>query len=115
MEFIIVGIHPDPVVFNSSAEKHVVFLTIIPLVFSSERGVYHQSPGIAGLHYIALGIGLTGAAQLNSRTMDRIYLILKERYGEGKGRPEFRVRECNSSCPAWRTYSEKYFHSIHDS
>jgi len=31
-------------------------LTTIPLIFDE---VYHQSVGIAGLHYIALGIGLT--------------------------------------------------------
>ncbi|KIY70200.1 MFS polyamine transporter [Cylindrobasidium torrendii FP15055 ss-10] len=64
-----------------------LFLTTIPSIY---RDVYHQSTGIAGLHYIALGIGITGASQLNARIMDRIYIYLKNKNG-GQGEPEFRV------------------------
>jgi len=65
-----------------------VFLTTIPSIFA---GIYRQSHGIAGLHYIALGVGLSGMSQLNARTLDSIYIFLKKRYG-GVGRPEFRLR-----------------------
>jgi hypothetical protein len=67
----------------------VVFLTTMPFIFG---GVYGQRPGIAGLHYLALGVGLTGVAQINARLLDPIYVYLKEKNG-GVGRPEFRLRE----------------------
>ena len=66
----------------------VVFLTTMPSIF---EGVYQQPVGIAGLHYIALGIGLTAASQLNARTMDKVYVYLKNKNG-GVGKPEFRLR-----------------------
>lgn len=53
--------------------------------------IYGQKPGIAGLHYIALGLGLTGGSQINSRVLDPIYKYLKSR-NDGVGRPEFRLR-----------------------
>lgn len=53
---------------------------------------YHQSIGIAGLHYISFGIGLTVAAQVNSRMLDKLYKILSARNG-GVGKPEFRLRK----------------------
>lgn len=53
---------------------------------------YGERPGIAGLHYLALGVGLSGASQLNARTLDRVYKHFKRKNG-GKGRPEFRLRE----------------------
>ncbi|KAM6494593.1 MFS polyamine transporter [Amanita muscaria] len=64
-----------------------LFLTSIPSIFSN---VYHESPGIAGLHYLALGIGLVGGAQINARSLDRIYIHLKNKNG-GVGEPEFRL------------------------
>ncbi|EIN05407.1 MFS general substrate transporter [Punctularia strigosozonata HHB-11173 SS5] len=64
-----------------------LFLTTIPDIF---QGIYHQRVGIAGLHYIALGVGLTGASQINARLLDRIYLYFTNRNG-GKGRPEYRL------------------------
>ncbi|KAJ3478756.1 hypothetical protein NLI96_g9543 [Meripilus lineatus] len=64
-----------------------LFLTTMPSIF---EGVYQQRVGIAGLHYIALGVGLTGASQINARFMDKIYIALKKRNG-GKGAPEFRL------------------------
>ena len=66
----------------------VVFLTTMPSIF---EGVYQQPVGTAGLHYIALGIGLTAASQLNARTMDKVYVYLKNKNG-GVGKPEFRLR-----------------------
>ncbi|KAF7791140.1 hypothetical protein EIP86_002151 [Pleurotus ostreatoroseus] len=49
-----------------------LFLTTMPGIF---EGVYRESIGIAGLHYIALGLGLTIAAQINARLMDKIYAV----------------------------------------
>ena len=66
-----------------------VFLTILPNIFSD---IYNEAPGIAGLHYIALGVGLTTASQLNARFLDRIYVYYKNKKG-GVGEPEYRLRE----------------------
>ncbi|EIW57767.1 MFS polyamine transporter [Trametes versicolor FP-101664 SS1] len=64
-----------------------LFLTTIPGIF---EGTYHQPVGIAGLHYFALGVGLTGASQLNARMLDRIYKYFQEKNG-GVGKPEYRL------------------------
>ncbi|KAF5370308.1 hypothetical protein D9758_006889 [Tetrapyrgos nigripes] len=64
-----------------------LFLTTVPAVYTD---IYHFSDGIAGLHYIALGIGISTASQTNARTLDRVYRYLTKRYG-GVGRPEFRM------------------------
>ncbi|KAF8333792.1 MFS polyamine transporter [Amanita rubescens] len=64
-----------------------LFLTSMPNIF---MGVYHESLGISGLHYIALGIGLTLASQINARMLDKIYIYFKNRNG-GVGEPEFRL------------------------
>jgi len=64
-----------------------VFLTTIPTIFAN---IYHEAPGIAGLHYIALGIGLSAASQINARLLDRIYIHFKNKNG-GVGEPEFRL------------------------
>ena len=61
----------------------------MPSIFTE---TYHQSVGIAGLNYLALGIGLFCAAQINGRVMDRVYIYFKRR-NEGVGEPEFRLRE----------------------
>jgi len=71
-----------------------IFLTILPTIF---REVYHEKPGIAGLNYIALGIGITGASQTFAMVMDKLYARLKEKYGTGK--PEFRLCEPLLGCP----------------
>jgi hypothetical protein len=52
--------------------------------------VYHESIGIGGLNYLALGIGLFLGTQLRAPTQDRIYRTLKKR-NHGIGKPEFRV------------------------
>ncbi|KAJ8585549.1 MFS general substrate transporter [Rhizopogon salebrosus TDB-379] len=64
-----------------------LILTTMPSIF---QGVYKQSAGIAGLHYIALGIGLTGASQINARAIDKMYIYLKSK-NDGVGKPEFRL------------------------
>ncbi|THH18799.1 hypothetical protein EW146_g2225 [Bondarzewia mesenterica] len=62
-------------------------ITTLPGIFEN---IYHENVGIAGLNYIALGIGLSGTSQLNARMLDRIYIYLKEKKG-GAGRPEYRL------------------------
>ena len=66
----------------------------MPSIFAD---VYNEAPGIAGLHYFALGIGLTTASQLNARFLDRIYIYYKNKKG-GVGQPEFRLREFSLRC-----------------
>ena len=61
----------------------------MPNIFTD---IYNETPGIAGLHYIALGVGLTTASQVNARFLDRIYIHLKSKKG-GVGEPEYRLRE----------------------
>ncbi|RPD59300.1 MFS polyamine transporter [Lentinus tigrinus ALCF2SS1-7] len=63
-------------------------LTTIPEIYTN---IYHNTPGIVGLHYIGLGIGLFVCSQINSRLSDVIYKKLKERNG-GVGEPEHRLR-----------------------
>jgi len=64
-----------------------LFITTIPGIF---EGIYQEKVGIAGLNYLAFGVGLTGASQVNARLLDYIYRKLKERNG-GIGKPEFRL------------------------
>ncbi|KAJ2916653.1 hypothetical protein MD484_g3756, partial [Candolleomyces efflorescens] len=64
-----------------------LFLTTMPMIFGE---VYEEGPGIAGLHYIALGIGLTLASQINARLLDRSYKYFKQK-NNGVGEPEFRL------------------------
>jgi multidrug resistance protein len=64
-----------------------IYITTIPTIF---RDVYHNGVGISGLHYLALGVGLTAGSQTNARFMDKVYSLLKSRNG-GVGRPEFRL------------------------
>ncbi|KAJ7863866.1 MFS polyamine transporter [Mycena leptocephala] len=64
-----------------------LFITSMPLMF---QGTYHESVGISGINYIALGIGVTGASQLNARFMDYMFRRLREKNG-GAAEPEYRV------------------------
>ncbi|THU89222.1 MFS polyamine transporter [Dendrothele bispora CBS 962.96] len=64
-----------------------LLITTMPDIF---HNVYHETTGIAGLNYIALGSGNVFASFLNSGTMDKIYQYYKTRNG-GIGEPEFRV------------------------
>ncbi|KAI0778356.1 MFS polyamine transporter [Trametes elegans] len=67
----------------------VIYLVIatIPAIYTN---VYHEEPGIMGLHYIAMGLGLFVASQVNARILDRVYAVLKRR-NNGQGEPEFRL------------------------
>lgn len=64
-----------------------VFLTTIDSIFEE---VYGESVGIAGLNYLALGIGLISASQINARVVDRAYKYLSKKNG-GDGKPEYRL------------------------
>jgi hypothetical protein len=64
-----------------------LFLTTMPAIFGD---IYHQKPGIAGLHYLALGVGLSSASQIAARLLDAVYMHFKKKNG-GVGRPEFRL------------------------
>ncbi len=66
-----------------------VFLTALPSIF---QGVYQESVGIAGLHYIALGLGFVVVSQINAQLIDIVYKRLCARYG-GVGKPEYRLRK----------------------
>ena len=66
-----------------------MFLTAIPSIF---QDVYGFSVGIAGLHYIPLGIGMYGGTMILAKIMDKVYSALKDRAG-GVGKPEFRLRK----------------------
>ena len=73
---------------NHLIAAHLVFLTTIPTIF---QGVYQEPIGIAGLNYIAFGVGLSVMAQVNARIIDLLYRKLVARNG-GVGKPEFRLR-----------------------
>lgn len=88
MELFTVSAPPYPGLILELTHILTVFLTTIPSIF---EGIYHQPTGIAGLHYLALGIGLTGASQINARMLDKIYKYFSAKNG-GIGRPEFRLR-----------------------
>ncbi|KAM5530087.1 hypothetical protein V8D89_016247 [Ganoderma adspersum] len=64
-----------------------LFLTTIPLIF---QGVYNEPLGLAGLNYIALGIGLSGVSQISARLLDKAYMHLAKKNG-GVGKPEYRL------------------------
>ena len=51
---------------------------------------YHQSVSVSGLHYIALVVGYTIAAQGGARITDKIWQHLKRKHG-GQTAPEYRV------------------------
>ena len=79
-----VGLYPA-----ANGISNAVFLTTIPSIF---QDVYGFSVGIAGLHYIPLGLGMYGGATILTKTMDKTYATLQEKAG-GIGKPEFRLRE----------------------
>ncbi|KAI0673328.1 MFS polyamine transporter [Trametes maxima] len=62
-------------------------ITTVPAVFAK---IYHEQPGIIGLHYISMGLGLFVASQVNARMLDKVYVALKKR-NNNQGEPEFRL------------------------
>ena len=80
---LILTMHPF-----ARSDRFTVVIFTIPTIYMVQYG---ESIGIAGLHYISFGIGLSVAAQVNSRMLDKLYKILSARNG-GVGKPEFRLR-----------------------
>lgn len=74
--------------FPSILKSLPVSLYTIPIIYSQ---VYHERVGVAGLHYISLGVGLMTASQINSRMLDKTYIRLTKKNG-GVSQPEFRLR-----------------------
>ncbi|TFY58661.1 hypothetical protein EVG20_g8060 [Dentipellis fragilis] len=64
-----------------------LFITTLPEIFQQ---TYHQPIGLAGLHYIALGLGLFTGAQIGARSLDRSYKYFTAKNG-GVSRPEYRL------------------------
>ncbi|KIK52998.1 hypothetical protein GYMLUDRAFT_49575 [Collybiopsis luxurians FD-317 M1] len=64
-----------------------LFITTMPEIFTD---IYHESIGIMGLNYLALGLGCVFASWFNSKTMDKIYVHFKQK-NHGVGEPEYRV------------------------
>ncbi|KAA1478673.1 MFS polyamine transporter [Dentipellis sp. KUC8613] len=64
-----------------------LFITTLPEIFQQ---TYHQPIGLAGLHYIALGLGLFTGAQIGARVLDRSYKYFTAKNG-GVARPEYRL------------------------
>src|ERR1700761_4067626 len=79
-------------------------ITTLPSIY---QGVYGESIGIAGLHYIAFGIGLVAALQINGRYLDIIYKYYKERHG-GVGKPEYRLRVSHVCFDAWSNLTSPF-------
>jgi hypothetical protein len=97
---LLLYVHFSAIVFFGTNFALAVALTTIASIFEF---TYHESTGIAGLNYIALGVGLTFCSQLSARYMDRIYRHLTETRGGGVGEPEFRLRE-SESCTCYDVY-----------
>lgn len=52
---------------------------------------YGQTQSVSALHYIAIAVASTLAAQVGGRLMDSWYKRLSDRRNNGQGKPEFRV------------------------
>ncbi|KIJ54785.1 hypothetical protein M422DRAFT_200684 [Sphaerobolus stellatus SS14] len=65
-----------------------IVLVTLPDIYGPN--IYHEARGISGLHYLALGLGLVGASQVNGILLKRIYQHFKEKNG-GAGRPEYHL------------------------
>lgn len=61
-----------------------ICLTTTPAIF---QGVYQETFKIAGLNYIAMGIGVTKASRAFGIYSDRLCSESKQRYGTGE--PEY--------------------------
>lgn len=63
---------------------------VLTTVSTTFMQVYHWKASSAGLIYIALGIGVSGASQAQGRLMDVVYRYMCKKNG-GKGKPEYRL------------------------
>lgn len=64
-----------------------ILYTTFPDLYTN---IYHQTEGMVGLHYIAMGIGMVIAAEGFTLVNDRIFAFLKAK-NNGVPLPEFRV------------------------
>ncbi|TFY72790.1 hypothetical protein EVG20_g202 [Dentipellis fragilis] len=64
-----------------------LILTTLPDIY---QRTYHERVGIAGLHYLALGLGMILTAQLTARGLDRFLMYFTKKNG-GVMKPEFRL------------------------
>ncbi|EEB08655.1 membrane transporter [Schizosaccharomyces japonicus yFS275] len=62
-------------------------LTTFPILWTQH---YHETPSIAGLNYIASGIGLVLGSQASGVFIDKVFRYLRAKHN-GKFYPEFRV------------------------
>ncbi|KAI0782991.1 MFS polyamine transporter [Abortiporus biennis] len=67
--------------------SNYLVLCTLPFIYTA---TYHETPGIVGLHYLSLTIGMTLCAQINSRMLDYVYK-LKKAQNNGVGKPEYRL------------------------
>ncbi|GAA5893051.1 MFS transporter [Sporobolomyces salmoneus] len=67
----------------------IIYMMLVSTTTIFEN-IYNQSVGIAGLNFIAMGLGFFAAAQGGARLLDVVYRRLKVRYNS-PGRPEFRL------------------------
>ncbi|GAA5893882.1 hypothetical protein JCM8208_001268 [Rhodotorula glutinis] len=82
----------EPIIQLFTAYLSLIYGTIYLVLTTTSaiyRGVYGQSVGISGLHYLSLALGFMIASQGGARYLDVIYRKLTAK--EGKGRPEFRL------------------------
>ncbi|KAK0560938.1 hypothetical protein OC861_006052 [Tilletia horrida] len=83
----------QPIVMALSMYMMVVYgvlYILLSVVDTTFRTTYNEGPGIASLHYIALGLGFTTGGQIGGRLVDKVYRILKKR-NNGVGKPEFKI------------------------
>lgn len=64
-----------------------ILYTTFPDLYTN---IYHQTEGMVGLHYIAMGVGMVIAAEGFTLVNDRIFALLKAK-NNGVALPEFRV------------------------
>ena len=72
---------------NDSSFK--VTFTTLPSIYQK---AYHESLGISGLHYIALGVGIMMTAQVTARALDWSLAYYTKKNG-GSMQPEYRLRK----------------------
>ena len=70
---------PSPPCLDLIRQALVRCRGMLPLPHDHRRHL--RGRGIAGLNYIALGVGLTGASQVNTRMLDGIYKYFTKRNG----------------------------------
>ncbi|GAA6004698.1 hypothetical protein JCM11491_002199 [Sporobolomyces phaffii] len=83
----------EPIIQVQGAYMALLYGIIYMMLVSTTEifeTIYHESVGIAGLNFIAMGLGFFLAAQGGARLLDVIYRRLKVRY-DSPGRPEFRL------------------------